>query len=392
MSLVKQGGLRRRVVIFSLIAVLACGLFVVAGFWVLSGSSDPEKVQSPADFYLGVTATGSVAQTEVLIDKVKDYTNVIAFTNLTVTENITLLEQVTDYAYQNGLGFFVQQAFPTPQSAYNYNPITWALTAKERYGEQFLGYYLYDEPGGSQLDQGEGEFIQFNNDSRPYDYRDAANTYVYYLYIQMRDFIKTNLMTSDYGLYWYDYEAGYDLVLCEFGWNNSRPLNIALCRGAAEMHNKTWGAMITWTYRHEPYMESAPELYQDMLTAYNAGAKYVLVFNYPQTGPYGVLTEDHLDAIKQFWTYTQNTPQNGSSNTEKVAYVIPDNYGFGFRSGTDSIWGVWGPDNMTQQVWAGANKLVDQYGDGFDIIYGSYWSHAFARYHYDRQIPWNSNF
>ena len=342
-----------------------------------------------SDFFFGVTAGGTVAETKTVIDKVKGYTNMIAFTNPVVTRNITSLEEVANYAYERGLGFFVQTAYPSPYAGFNFNLISWISGAKRKYGEQLLGYYLFDEPGGNQVDL--GEYVQFDEDSMPYDYRDATNTYVYYLYVQMRDFMKdTRLVTSDYTLYWYDYEVGYDVVFCEFGWNNSRALNIALCRGAAEMHNETWGAIMTWTYNEPPYMESASELYQDMVTAYNAGAKYVLVFNYPQTGPCGVLTEDQFDAMKAFWEYATATPQEGTSNTEKVAYVVPDNYGFGFRNPADKIWGVWEADEKAQLIWNEVNSLIQIYGGGFDIIYGSPWSQVFGRFHYDILIRWNS--
>ena len=50
------------------------------------------------------------------------------------------------------------------------------------------------------------------------------------------------LFTSDYALYWFDYKAGYDTVLAEFGWNHSRQLNVALCRGAASVQGKDWGS------------------------------------------------------------------------------------------------------------------------------------------------------
>ncbi len=386
MSTVERRGWSRKVVAFSLVAIVVCALFVGVGFWILAQAND---APSPS-FYVGVTTGGSVEQSKATIDKVKDYTNVIAFTNLTVTKNLTTLQEVVDYAYDNGLSFYVQQIYPSSYANYNYDPFVWVSEAKARYGDKFLGYYLYDEPGGNQLDV--SGFYQFDkNNSMPSDYRDAANTYVYYLYVQMRDFIKTGvpLMTSDYGLYWYDYEVGYDLVLTQFGWNSSRDLHIALCRGAAEMHNKTWGAMITWTYRDAPYLESATELYQDMVTAYNAGAKYVMIFNYPQIEPYGVLTEDHFDVLKQFWTYVHTVSQNYSSNTQKLAYVLPDNYGFGFRDGDHSIWGVWGPDNLTDPIWSDVNTLIAQYGDGFDIVYGSLWTSAFGRSHYDTFLGLN---
>jgi hypothetical protein len=388
MSLGKQPKLNNTAFVLGcLVILLSASLATVASFG-LFGKATSERL--PEDFFLGVTADGSVAETKLLIDKVKDYTNLIAFTNLAVTENLTRLEVVADYAYQQGLSFLVFTVYPSPFTKnFTYNPITWMPEAKTRYGEKFVGYYLWDEPGGNQLDR--GNFRQFDNTTMPYDYRDAANTYVYYLYLQMRDFIKTDkLFTSDYALYWYDYEAGYDVVLCQFGWNNSRAVNIAQCRGAAEMHNKTWGTMITWTYENPPYIESPSELYQDMVTAYDAGARYVLVYNFPQTGPYGLLTEEHLDVIRDFRDYVVANSHNTSSNTERVAYVVPDNYGWGFRNPQDTIWGVWSADEDSQRIWEDVNGLVQTYGDDFDILVGSPWTQVFGRDHYDTLIWWNS--
>jgi hypothetical protein len=371
-----------------LLIILLSASFVSAALWVLNEKRDaPQSL--PNGFFLGVTAGGTVAETKTLIDKVKDYTNMITFTNLNVTENKTSLEIVSDYAYKSGLSFLAFMVYPSPYNNFTYNPISWVSEAKNKYGDKFLGYYLWDEPGGNQLDR--GRFRQFDNNSMPSNYLEAANTYVYYLYVQMRDFIKTDkLFTSDYGLYWYDYDVGYDVVFCEFAWNNSRAVNVALCRGAAEMHNKTWGVMITRTYDNAPYIESPPALYQDMVTAYDAGAKYVEVFNHPQTGPYGLLTEDHLNVIKEFRDYVLANPQNKSSNVERLAYVVPDNYGWGFRNPQDTIWGVWNADAKSPIIWNKVNSLVQTYGNGFDIIYGSPWTHLFGRYHYDRLIPWNA--
>ena len=65
-----------------------------------------------------------------------------------------------------------------------------------------------------------------------------------------------------------------------------------------------------------------------MVTSYNAGAKYISVFNYPETGPYGLLTQEHFEAFKQFNTYVSNNPKNKTSNHKKIAYVLPENYGW----------------------------------------------------------------
>jgi hypothetical protein len=66
------------------------------------------------------------------------------------------------------------------------------------------------------------------------------------------------------------------------------------------MQNKQWGAIITWTYNSPPYLESGKEMLRDMMMAYRAGAKYIIVFNYPKINPYGILTEEHFNAVKTF--------------------------------------------------------------------------------------------
>ncbi len=378
--------MRRRLLLGMLALVLSACLVLVA-FLSLSNNN---AVSSSEAFYLGVTAGGSVEETKSLVDKVRDYANLLVITNLDIAKNKTSLEVVTDYAAGAGMSFLVYMLYPSRFAVFNYDPFSWISEAKDKYGEQFLGVYLYDEPGGNQLDR--GDFRQFDNTTMPCNYRDAANTYAYYLFVQMREFIKIDkLFTSDYALYWFDYEAGYDVVLGQFGWNNSRPLNVALCRGAAEMHNKEWGVMMAWTYRQAPYIESASELYQDMVTAYEAGAKYVVVFNYPKNVTnYGILTEAHFDAIKSFKEFTTANPQNNTSNISRVAYVMPENYGWGLRSPEDTIWGVWKADNKSQVVWDGIAGMIQTYGDDFDVVYDSPWTRFFGRDHYDRMVWWNA--
>ena len=122
------------------------------------------------------------------------------------------------------------------------------------------------------------------------NYSDAANKYVSILnwwirsgpYAITQNFAyptEFQLFTSDYALYWYDYEAGYNTVFAEFGMNYSRQLNIALVRGAATVQNKDWGVILDWTYTQPPYLENGTELYNDMVLAYENGAKYIIVFD-----------------------------------------------------------------------------------------------------------------
>ena len=90
------------------------------------------------------------------------------------------------------------------------------------------------------------------------------------------------IFTADYGLYWWDYQSGYDLVLAELGWNNTVAQEIGLVRGAANLQGKSWGTIITWKYTQAPYLTSGEEMYSQMQTSYECGAEYVVVFNYAE--------------------------------------------------------------------------------------------------------------
>lgn len=337
------------------------------------------------NFLVGLMETGNNTQTKRIIDQVKDYTNLVIISNMDVIKNVTALDEIVDYTYNSGLHFIVRMQFPTPYNHFNYDPFQWQKTAESKYGTYFLGFYIYDEPGGNQLDL--ASFRQFDNTTLPASYKDATNTYVYYLYAQMRDFVKTQkVVTSDYGLYWFDYEAGYDTVFCEFVWNQSRTMSIDLCRGAAEMHNKTWGVTITWKYDKQPYLESGDELYADMVTAYQAGADYLVIYNAPDIGPYGVLTKDHLDALTNFKNYVSANVQNKTSNTQRRAFVLPQDYGWGLRNINDRIWGVWPADDKSSGIWNQITNLTQTYGNNFDIIYDSLWTRLFAKTHYNELV------
>jgi len=89
--------------------------------------------------------------------------------------------------------------------------------------------------------------------------------------------------TSDYALYGLDYLGGYDVMLVQLGWNNILTNPISLIRDAARMQNKPWGAIITWKYDKPPNLDSGGNICQQMLMSYEeAGAKYVIIFNYPK--------------------------------------------------------------------------------------------------------------
>jgi len=173
-----------------------------------------------------------------------------------------------------------------------------------------------------------------NNDGA-YHFVDTVKTGLGLNELQSRS-IKS--FTSDYALYWFDYQGGYDTIFCEFGSNQSITQAIDLCGGAANMQNKTWRAIITWTYDQPPYIENATAIYHDLTAAYTSGAKYEIIFDYPQVGdnPYGILTVQHFAALEKFWS---NIPNFKVSSVPEAAFVLPHNYGWAMRNPQDLIWG-----------------------------------------------------
>jgi len=323
--------------------------------------------------YVGVTfGLNTTQEAKLLVDKVRDYTNFFVITSWPINE--TTLDQICDYVVNAGMSFIVFFSYIS-HIIYPWH-LSWLDTAKERWGDKFLGVYLYDEPGGHQIDMGRWRRTMREPEAtmNASDYSDAAQQFTTSIFNSgsMRDLKEGGIpaFTSDYALYWFDYLAGYDCVFAEFGWNHSRVKHVALCRGAAKVQNRQWGVIITWTYWTPPYLESGEELFHDMVTAHRAGAKYIIVFNYPKINPYGVLTDEHFKALRNFWSYMGSSPRSrhGIDHGE-AAFVLPKDYGWGFRWPTDNIWGVWPCDNLSAQIWNKTNALIDKHGLRLDIVY-----------------------
>lgn len=340
---------------------------------------------SEGEFFFGVSfGLKTAEETMLLIDKVKGYTNLFLVNSWDITINETALNEVCDYTVKADLSFMVFFDFVS-RVIYPWHQ-TWMDTAKERWGDKFLGIYLYDEPGGRQIDVGKDE--EDKRVTNASDYSDATEAFVNSLSSQNStvDVKKRNIpmFTSDYALYWFDYLAGYDTVFVELGWNHSTTQHIALGRGAANTQGKDWGAIITWTYDKPPYLANGPKIFQDMLTAYRAGAKYVIVFNSNfapfdpnpsdssqiHSDPGEILKEEHFLAMERFWTYIHTYPRDIFGRVDgQVAFVLPKDYGWGMRKPDDSIWGLWPADEKAPLIWENINKLIAQYGLKLDIIY-----------------------
>lgn len=416
-------------------------------------------------FYVGVTYCGStVEEAKLLIDKVKNYTNLFVLQSGPILQsNGTLaINEIGDYAIEAGLSYIIY--FGTDST---WIMKDWLDSYDGRWNSNFLGFYFGDEPGGKMLegfryfnDSLKGTFSKYSGGLIQWNINDTTQaTYtpdgsirlsfstpdgslaghrevIYYLNGTITDitykikivseneiqtvpasivlvkdnstleytyqelcnarpfqsdeetaqlFINENklslnklgprnyaYLTSDYGLYWYDYQSGYDLILAQFRWNESITQDIALVRGAANAFGRDWGAIITWKYDQPPYLPAGEELYQQMCTAYENGASYVVVFNYASDmkGAYGTLTEDHFQALERFWNKTVNNPsvKHGSVRAEAV-FVLPKNFGSGLRSQHDIVWGLWSPTEAQQQIWIRLQEALVLYGQELDVIY-----------------------
>ena len=376
------------------------------------------KSTETKSFYIGVNYCGnSTSDAKLLIDRVKTYTNLFVLQSSVVWGNETATKEICDYAVAKGLNILLNlgtrnATFPW----YSDTTFLWHLlllqNAKERWGNRFLGVYYDDEPGGVQLDTDWASFFaspDFANLSQsplfpnspldriyretlkanvssptPKNYSDEAewftnlvrwNLHGWNLSSDQWKAAGIKSFTSDYTLYWWDYLGGYDVMLAQFGWNHTITQDIALVRGAARLQNKTWGAIITWKYTEEPYLEeNRTVIYNQIRMAYEAGATYVILFNYPKIegNPYGgVLTDEHFEALERFWNDVMTKPNQKTRdfNQAEVALVLPKNYGWGMRNPNDSIWGFWGPDERSPQIWEISRKLLAQYGLSLDIVY-----------------------
>jgi hypothetical protein len=365
-----------------LIVVLFVSIIAAVEWWLGS-------VRSTSEVFVGVefAYSDNVSDLKDLVNKVKNYTNLFVIGSIEISFNQTALNEACDYVVDSGLHLIVFFT-DSENKRYSYTIFDWMVEAKQKYGDMFLGVYRYDEPGGNQLDLGPSLLIEneTNFTTMAANYTNALNLLVNH-YINYSD----RVFTADYGLYWFNYKAGYTAVFTEFGWNHSRPLHIALCRGAAKAHNKDWGAIVTWEYTDAPYIESWRELYDDMILAYKTGAKYVVVFDYPKIGQYGILneTERHFGALEDFWNYVHSNPQEHGVIQGEVAYVLRQDYGFGFRNPEDKIWGLWNADDLSQKVWYDANTLIDQYGSRLDIVYSDAEVMDDVKSRYDRLFFWN---
>jgi hypothetical protein len=358
---------------------IVCLLLIASTTVFVSTGNKNEDTKETADCYVGVSFCGNTtAEAELLINRVKDYTNLLVLQSGPVSWNETATNEVCDYAVDAGLKIVVYFGDLSPRRLLEKGLLwrqSWISTAKERWGDSFLGVYYYDEGGGIWLDT----LDTANQSSRFVDptYDSVAELFNAFLprdmgYQALKN-NSINVFSSDYALYWFDYLMGYDTIFAQVGWNHTLEQDIALVRGAATLQNKSWGTIITWKYDHPPYLDTALNIYNQMWASYDAGAEYIVLFNYPtypEDNQYGVMTDAHFEALESFWKYIVQNPAvvHGKTKAEAVL-VLPKNYGWGMRNPEDTIWALWGTDEKSEQIWTISRQLLAQYGTALDIVY-----------------------
>ncbi|MDR2700135.1 MAG: hypothetical protein LBC12_04925 [Nitrososphaerota archaeon] len=117
---------------------------IAATSYVMINKQEEEQTQ----FYVGVTYCGnSVQEAKELIDKVKNCTNLFILQSWPLSWNSTAMDEIGDYVFASNLNYAVSGGTGNTMGLNS-----WLNTAKEKWGEQFIGVYYNDEPCGKMLD------------------------------------------------------------------------------------------------------------------------------------------------------------------------------------------------------------------------------------------------
>jgi hypothetical protein len=305
------------------------------------------EIEEIEQCYVGVAFGGNTAaEAKLLIDRVKTYTNLFVLQSGPTSTNETATTEICNYAVASGLNIIVYFGDLDPKILAEKNlswRSSWVSSAKLHYGERFEGVYYYDERGGIYLDTDKNATHWNFPSNSTYD-SIALGFYNKFLNDPGTVALKaqkTPIFCSDYALYWFDYLSGYDVVFAQIGWNNSIVKDIGLIRGAAALQLKDWGVIITWKYTMPPYLDNGEAIYGQMISAYEAGAKYIVVFNYPYSdeNPYGTMLDEHFEVLTKFWNDMKHDRVTYGSTRVDAVLVLPKNYGYGLRYPEDNIWG-----------------------------------------------------
>jgi hypothetical protein len=408
-----------------MVPLLLILILVVTMFAAYKQDSLGAQAKADPNVNVGIAFCGNTtAEAKLLIDRTKGYTNLFVLDSAgnPLSNNKTQVEEICDYAVSQGLKIMINPGTIYTGTWFWHNTFYNSTVIdgwKQRWGDKFLGIYYNDEPGGIQLDGNWTDWFRNYSSTLctvdipaintlniiyhkmleakasgtdPVNYDEEAYFFIQNILKEDPGLIRLQnasvpLFTADYCLYWFDYLGGYDTMFAELGWNSSVAQQIGLVKGAARLQDKDWGTIITWKYTQAPYLDSGIEIYNQMITSYEAGAKYIIIFNYPILSNYGAMTNEHFLALRKFWNTITTTDLPDLSKPGAVL-VLPSNYGWGMRHSYDTIWGFWPPDSKSPVIADAANKLLAKYGASLDIVFDDS-AYPVAKAGYETIYYWN---
>ena len=133
-------------------------------------NEEPDK----PELFVGVSvAHYNLEEIIEIADKIQSYTNLFVVGSTGITYDVSKLDPVCTYLYEKGF-FFLIYMHPTDNISSLEVQRQWVEKAKKLWGQQFIGLYAFDEPGGRQVDNDQYVVIEEAGDN----YTDTAEKYV----------------------------------------------------------------------------------------------------------------------------------------------------------------------------------------------------------------------
>ena len=145
-----------------MISIILCAILLITSVFsfLLYENISLENAEKRGVF-VGVTYCGdSVAGGKLLIDKVKQYSNLFVLQSASLQRDFKSVDELGDYAVASGLYFlpYFGTYVETTLSA-------WLKTRlSQKWGDHLIGIYYGDEPGGKMLDG----YAQFEDEETGY--------------------------------------------------------------------------------------------------------------------------------------------------------------------------------------------------------------------------------